>query len=223
MLTRVLEPEVMDDVTEAHAYDALDHAEVNRQFVDDLLATGALRGELLDLGTGTALIPIALMRRLGKDADLRVTAIDASLAMLDVAQANLELADLVGRLWLEQCDAKALPFDDDRFAIVISNSLVHHVADPIGPLREAHRVTAPGGRLFFRDLLRPEDEQQLAQLVATYAGDADDCQRRLFADSLRAALRLDEVRALVAEFGAPVTSLAATSDRHWTWSYTKPN
>ena len=37
-LARVLEPEVMDSTDEARDYDAMDHGEVNRRFVDDLLA-----------------------------------------------------------------------------------------------------------------------------------------------------------------------------------------
>src|SRR5260221_76162 len=37
-LLRVLEPEIMDSATEAADYDAMDHADVNRRCVDDLLA-----------------------------------------------------------------------------------------------------------------------------------------------------------------------------------------
>jgi len=80
----------------------------------------------------------------------------------------------------------------------------------------------PGGLLFFRDLLRPADEATLEQLVAQYAGDCNDHQRAMFAASLRAALSLDEIRALVASLGFPPDSVEATSDRHWTWTVTKP-
>src|SRR6478752_6217773 len=38
-LERVLEPEVMDSHEEAADYDAMDHREVNRVYVDDLLAS----------------------------------------------------------------------------------------------------------------------------------------------------------------------------------------
>ena len=37
-LSRILEPEIMDSPEEAADYDSMDHAEVNRRFVDDLLA-----------------------------------------------------------------------------------------------------------------------------------------------------------------------------------------
>jgi hypothetical protein len=53
--------------------------------------------------------------------------------------------------------------------------------------------------------------------VATYAGDATSYQKKLFADSLRAALTLDEAQSLVAGFGVSAETVRMTSDRHWTW------
>src|SRR5258707_15821924 len=100
MTARVLEPEVMDTPEEAQAYDAMDHSEVNRRFVDDLLAAYAGRGlapggEWLDLGTGTALIPIELCRRV---PGVRVRALDLSAAMLDVARTNVAAVGLSTRI-----------------------------------------------------------------------------------------------------------------------------
>src|SRR5262245_50831783 len=107
MLSRVLEPEVMDSPEEALAYDAMDHSEVNRRFVDDVLAAYAKRGwapsgEWLDLGTGTALIPIELCRRV---EGVRVRALDLSIAMLDVARANVSVAGLTQQIMLVHQDA----------------------------------------------------------------------------------------------------------------------
>ena len=39
-LERMLEPEVMDTVAEAHDYDCMDHSGVNQVFVTDLLEAG---------------------------------------------------------------------------------------------------------------------------------------------------------------------------------------
>jgi hypothetical protein len=86
---------------------------------------------------------------------------------------------------------------------------------------EAVRVIAPAGLLFHRDLARPSSDDELRQLVSKYAGDATTYQRKLFADSLRAALTLDEIRQLVAEFGFATDTVRMTSDRHWTWIATK--
>jgi hypothetical protein len=58
----------------------------------------------------------------------------------------------------------------------------------------------------------------LELLVATYAAEGNDHQRQLFADSLHAALSLDEIRELVGVLGFPADTVRQTSDRHWTWT-----
>jgi len=218
-LKRVLEPEVMDTDEEARDYDAMDHAAVNQAFVDDLLAGGEVRGEVIDLGTGTAQIPIRLCQQV---EDCRVMAIDLSTWMLDLARLNIEVSSLVDRISLAHIDSKDLLYDDDQFDLVISNSIVHHIPEPVTVMAEAVRVAKPGGRVFFRDLLRPHDDQTVHQLVATYAAEADAHQRKMFDDSLRAALSLDEIREIVVPLGFAAESVRATSDRHWTWDVVKP-
>ena len=72
-LERVLEPEVMDSEKEAQEYNDMDHSVVNQHFVEELfkfareqMGEGASEelnfGDVLDLGTGTALIPVELCR-----------------------------------------------------------------------------------------------------------------------------------------------------------------
>jgi ubiquinone/menaquinone biosynthesis C-methylase UbiE len=226
MLARVLEPEVMESDEDAREYDAMDHAAVNAVFVADLVEAvtdwslkrpvriDAASLTILDLGAGTAQIPIELCRRV---PDVRVVAVDAAESMLAVARANVKVAGFTERIELVLADAKRLPFPAASFPVVISNSIVHHVAEPAEVLAEAIRVTAPGGLQFHRDLCRPKDEVELERIVATYAGDATSYQKKLFADSLRAALTLDEAQSLVAGFGVSAETVRMTSDRHWTW------
>jgi ubiquinone/menaquinone biosynthesis C-methylase UbiE len=142
--------------------------------------------------------------------------------MLEVARLNVEIASLRERIQLSHVDAKSTPYADGMFAAVMSNSIVHHIPEPRSAMAEAVRVVRPGGLLFFRDLLRPRDNPTLDHLVAQYAGDCNEHQRAMFADSLHAALTLDEIRALVAELGFAPESVQATSDRHWTWSAVRP-
>src|SRR5579859_2361787 len=106
-LTRILEPEVMDSVAEARDYDAMDHSEVNRVFVADFLALWNGAGPILDVGTGTAQIPVELCRQ---DTRAVVTAIDAAAHMLALAHRNVDAADLHERVRLERADAKHLSF-----------------------------------------------------------------------------------------------------------------
>ncbi|MBN2477291.1 MAG: class I SAM-dependent methyltransferase [Pirellulales bacterium] len=214
MLPRVLETEAMDTPDEALDYDSMDHAEVNRAFVTDLLAAGPQNGEILDLGTGTAQIPIELCRRLPA---ARVLAVDAAEHMVQIGRHNVHQAGLDNRVRLEQVDGKRLPYGDGRFTTVMSNSIVHHIPEPRHVLGEAWRVTAPGGLLFFRDLFRPEDDATVVRLVDTYAAGANRHQRQMFEDSLRAGLTVDEMRQLIAELAKDPGTVRATTDRHWTW------
>jgi ubiquinone/menaquinone biosynthesis C-methylase UbiE len=221
MIPRILEPEVMDTALEAVDYNTMDHSQVNRVFVDDLLsALGCGRPtaaadalHILDVGTGTALIPIELCRRPGC---WHVTAADLAQAMLDVAAENVAAAALDRQIALAHLDAKRLPFGDRQFDIVMSNSIVHHIPAPGECLAEMVRVVAPSGMLFVRDLLRPKSAAELDQLVAVYAADTNPHQRQMFAASLHAALTLDEMRALAVGLGIAAECVRQTSDRHWT-------
>jgi ubiquinone/menaquinone biosynthesis C-methylase UbiE len=226
MLARVLEPEIMDSAEEARDYDAMDHADVNAGFCADLLACGPLSGRVLDVGTGTALIPIELCRQ----APVEVLAIDLADHMLALARENVARAALEGRIVLARVDAKSLPYAEGSFGVTLSNSIVHHIPEPHRVLAEMWRVTADGGRLFVRDLLRPENDAAVERLVERHGGQrpaadqvpAWERQHALFAASLRASLTLDEVRAAVAPLGVPPGDVHATSDRHWTLSTVKP-
>lgn len=230
MLDRVLEPELMDTPEEALAYDVMDHREVNRIFVDDLLeALGPqIQGassmlKILDLGAGTAQIPIELCHSTSRTS---VVAVDAADHMLQLARRNIEVAGLNDRITLLLADAKQSLGDDNLFDCVMSNSIIHHLPEPLSCLTEAIRATKPGGRLFFRDLVRPESEAELDRLVELYAPHAESSpqanhQRLLFAASLHAALTLSEVRDLVCQLGFLPQTVQPTSDRHWTWSARK--
>lgn len=215
MLARRLEPEVMDSPEEARDYDAMDHSAVNRAFVTDFLAAWGGDNLVLDVGTGTAQIPIEFCRR---SPTAEVVAIDLALPMLTVGRDNVARAGFGDRVRLECHDAKQLPYAAESFAAVMSNSIIHHVPEPEFVVAEMVRVVRPGGLLFVRDLLRPDDEATLRHLVGTYAGGANKHQRQMFADSLHAALSLSEVRSLASRIGFDPLTVRQTSDRHWTWT-----
>lgn len=219
----------MDTAQEASDYDAMDHREVNARFVDDLLAAQPSPGRVLDVGTGTALIPIELCRRA---PGASVDAIDLAAHMLELAKRNVARAGLEGRVRPALQDAKKAGWPEAAFDTVMSNSIVHHIPDPRDVLAEMWRLTRPGGTLFVRDLARPAEDDRVRELVATYAavpaGLTPDVramherQRDLFEASLRAALTVEEVQAMVAPLGIPAGSVRMTSDRHWTLSCRRP-
>ncbi|MBX3204570.1 MAG: class I SAM-dependent methyltransferase [Labilithrix sp.] len=228
MLERVLEPEVMDSPEEARDYDAMDHALVNERFCGDLVARGELGPAVLDVGTGTARIPIELCRR---DANVRVVAIDLAAHMLALAEENVARAGLSDRVSLGRVDAKSMPYDDGAFSTTVSNSIIHHIPDPSAVLAEMARVTAPGGLVFIRDLARPDDTAEVDRLVALHGGEPPldpaarasfESQRDLLRASLHAALTVEEITAMADASGLAGCSVERTSDRHWTLTFRKP-
>lgn len=237
-LERILEPEVMDSDQEAKEYNNMDHSNVNQLFVSDLLAFLQQNDrfarvlnpsdeedasgdwpevlDILDVGTGTALIPVELCE--SKGDNVRVMAIDMAVSMLELARYNIEANSFNDIIQLAQIDAKAMIFESNMFDVVMSNSIIHHIPDPFGCVEEMVRVARPGAGIFVRDLVRPDDLATLDALVETYAGNESEYSRKLFRDSLHAALSLEEVQEMVEKVGFPKESVILSSDRHWTWA-----
>ena len=212
----MLEPEVMDTAEEAADYDAMDHGEVNRRFVDDLLALAPEPKHVVDVGTGTALIPIELCRRRPK---VHVVATDLADHMLALARTNVEAAGFSRQIELEKVDAKTSGLPRGAFDVVMSNSIVHHIPDPARAFADMMKLRKRGGLLFVRDLERPEGDAAVRALVERYAASESDRARALLEASLRAALTIDEVAAMVAKLGIPASAITRTSDRHWTLAF----
>jgi ubiquinone/menaquinone biosynthesis C-methylase UbiE len=212
MLHRIPETEVMDDVAEASAYDAMDHTQPNMAFVERLLELGIDNcTKALDLGTGPGDIPLMLC---GPTQRVSIFAIDLAQSMLDLAKHKIELAGLDNRITLAKMDVKSLDLPDDSFDAVFSNTILHHIPEPALMLAEIARVLKPGGLLLIRDLYRPDTQAQLDTLVKQYAADCDDQQRKLFADSLHAALTPNELRALADANGLSDCEIVIDTDRH---------
>jgi ubiquinone/menaquinone biosynthesis C-methylase UbiE len=212
-MERVLEPEVMDTWEESVEYDAMDFTDVNTAFAERAIALGPASGLVWDAGTGTARIPILLCQR---QPQWKITATDLSRNMLMIGEKNVELAGLQAQITLEYVDAKQLPYPSQQFDMVISNSLVHHLPDPLPFLQELKRVLRSGGAVLLRDLLRPEHETIVEALVSGIGTEYNDHQRQLFRDSLGAAFRLDEIRELLQQAGLSDVRVYQSSDRHWT-------
>jgi len=219
-LQRILEPEVMDTLEEALEYDSMDHSQVNEVFCNDFFAARNLKDgvQILDVGTGTAQIPIVMCKR---NTGLKITAIDLAESMLTLGNKNIQTARLEDSITLDQVDSKKMPYSDESFDQVISNSIIHHIPNPLECFKEMIRVTKKDGLLFIRDLLRPFSIVELHNIVNLHAGDATPKQKQLFTDSLHASLSLAEVREMVKLFGFEAFTVIQSSNRHWTFTARK--
>jgi ubiquinone/menaquinone biosynthesis C-methylase UbiE len=216
MLERVLEPEVMDDWQEATAYDAMDFSAVNRDFALTAIDLHPHAVRVLDIGTGTAQIPIILCQ---EKSCYQVLAVDLAQSMLVLGRRNVEAAGLLQQIRLELADGKNLPYPNWEFDLVISNSLVHHLPAPFSFFCEVARLVKPNGAVLIRDLLRPDSTAEIDRIVAA-AGDYGVRQQQLFRDSLAAALTLTEIRELLTAAGMTNYQLSQSSERHWSLAIT---
>ena len=110
------------------------------------LVRATSRDRVLDVGTGTGLIPFALAT--SNDPPASILGIDISAGMIDTARRRLrdELHD-EPRVRFERMDAEQLDLPDGSFDVVFSGFALTHVPRPELALSEIFRVLRPGGRL----------------------------------------------------------------------------
>ena len=213
-MQRIPEPEIMDIPERAQAYADADFHKVNEAFVERLLE---LAGELpsaraLDLGTG----PGAMSLRIADQRPgWRIVGLDASMPMLRLGQAARRGISRAPAVRFVLADAKRTPFADDSFDVIFSNSILHHVDDPVAFWKEAARVAKPGALLFVRDLLRPDSPEAAHDLVETYAAAEHPLLREDFYNSLLAAYTIEEVRDQIQIEGIQTPNVTQCSDRHF--------
>lgn len=116
--------------------------------VEAVAAQSGMRA--LDLCCGHGNVSAGLIK-----AGAKVTGLDFSPAMLDMARAAVPEAHFV------EGDAMALEFADGSFDAVTIGFGMPHVPDPPKVVAEAHRVLRPGGQLAFSVWCGPEVDTAL--------------------------------------------------------------
>jgi ubiquinone/menaquinone biosynthesis C-methylase UbiE len=100
-------------------------------------------GAVLDLGCGTGLVARTVARR--KSFAGRITAIDSSSNLVAAATRLAEGEGTARATEFVTGDAQALEALDASFDAAVAHTLLSHVVDPAGVLREVARVVKPGG------------------------------------------------------------------------------
>ena len=215
-MQRVPEPELMDSHEQVQAYAAADFSEPNQRFADTLLsAVPEPEVTLLDLGCGPADICLLLLTERPR---WRVVGVDAGTNMLAAARANFADRPEAKRidLVLAHLPFVAVPgHEETHFEVIASNSLLHHLSDPMSLWHAIAALAQPGTHIQVMDLMRPDSEAQAKQLLKDHAGSASPVLQADFYNSLKAAWRVDEVRQQLAAAGLTELSVQAVSNRHW--------
>jgi SAM-dependent methyltransferase len=105
-------------------------------------------GDALEIGAGSGAMAAQLLARY---PGLTLTITDYDPGM--VTRVGKIVAAFPGRATVQQVDAARLPFADDRFDVVLSFAMLHHVGDWRGAVAEAVRVLRPGGHFVGYDAL----------------------------------------------------------------------
>jgi ubiquinone/menaquinone biosynthesis C-methylase UbiE len=140
----------------------------SRRALERLLGRRTVPHTLLDVGTGAADIPVALIADGAKRGrPLRVTAVDSRQQVIDAALAlDPSLATADG-LVLAVSDGRSLDWPDGSFDVVHASLLVHHLEprDAIAFLKEASRVAKLG--VIVNDLVRARRHYVGARVLLT--------------------------------------------------------
>lgn len=213
-MKREPEPELMEGREQARAYAHADFEEPHSRFLRLLQDTFPVREAgpwVVDLGCGSADISIRVAKAY---PDCSVHGVDASRAMLDFGRQAIREAGLEDRVELRSGYLPGVTLPRSAYDTIVSNSLLHHLPDPMILWREIRRLSRPGSGVFVMDLLRPDSRRRARDLVRTYCGDEPDILRRDFYHSLLAAYRPDEVSDQLWKADLEHLEVQVVSDRH---------
>lgn len=189
-----------------------DLARVNRWLGGAGLSTraiDALAGDretlsVLDVGTGAADIPVALLARAARTGRrLQVTGVDNRPEILVAAVSRQPRLGMTPGLDLHVGDGRALPFTDRSFDVAHASLLLHHLepSAAVALLREMSRVARRG--VVVNDLVRGR-LAWLAAWVLSHVATRNRYTRHDAPLSVRRAYTVAELTALIAAAGLRV-------------------
>jgi ubiquinone/menaquinone biosynthesis C-methylase UbiE len=222
-LTRVPEPEVMDDAGEAQAYSSAS-AEAYLSKIDDSFVEHATRligpapGHAVDIGCGPGQILKKLSERL---PEWSFCGVDRSLAMIrlaaesegDQSPATGSAGSAKGNVQFVRGDANSLPFRDASFDLVLCNSVLHHMREPSRLLAEIRRIAKPNSGILLRDLRRPS-RISYSFHVRWHGRHYEGLMYKLYCDSVRAAYTCEELAGMLRSAGIPGARVFAHGPTH---------
>ncbi|MEZ6033219.1 MAG: class I SAM-dependent methyltransferase [Planctomycetaceae bacterium] len=210
-MQRIPEPELMIDAAQCQAYASANFAASNQMFVETVCGhIPASAVTVLDVGCGPGDV---MVRLAGRCPSLRITAVDGSPAMIQLATEAVEHCGLSNAIETLQGYVPGLPLPAGHFDAVVSKDFLHHLPDPMVFWHEVRRLIKPGGLICVMDLRRPDSATAAQAIVDAVAGHEAEILRVDFFNSLLAAFTPAEIHEQLksAELDLDVTILG---DRH---------
>lgn len=204
----------MDDDTQARAYSEADFSEPHNMFVDlfrQLFTDLEITDRVLDLGCGPADVSVRFARVY---PHCHIDAVDGAAAMLHYARQRIHHSNLLNRISLIHESLPSTIKLRDQYPVIISNSLLHHLADPSTLWDTVAVKCAAGGSVFIMDLMRPASLEQAKRFVEIYASKEPEILQHDFYYSLLASHRPDEIKLQLADADLDWLQVKAITDRH---------
>jgi ubiquinone/menaquinone biosynthesis C-methylase UbiE len=211
-MERLPEPELMEDQAQVKAYAKADFEIPHNQFIQRLklfINKPEFNGTALDLGCG----PGDISCRFAKAFPLsKVHAVDGSEAMIEYGKLFIpkELKSRI-KFILGMLPDVILP--QSSYEIIFSNSLLHHLHDPLVLWQVIKKYSRPDTRIVIMDLLRPDCLESAQRLVKNYAMDEPEILKQDFYCSLLAAFTIAEIKKQLTQSGLNLF-VEQISDRH---------
>jgi 2-polyprenyl-3-methyl-5-hydroxy-6-metoxy-1,4-benzoquinol methylase len=141
--------------------------------------------------------------------------------MLKLARARSKKEALsTGRIRFIEATIPSNNIPQKPYELIISNSLLHHLHDPLNLWKTALQHSTPKTVLFIADLCRPEDSKSAQQIVNEFAAGEPELLRRDFYNSLLAAFSPAEIKNQLKESG--LGHLSINQKDHHLFIYGKP-
>lgn len=212
-MKRIPEPELMNRPEQAHAYAMADFSWPNELFMqlfNDSFPK-AEPGRILDLGCGPGDITIAFAR---KFPQAEIIGVDGAQNMLAYGCKNIKETEIEARVSFVEAHIPGLQLEG-KFDTIISNSLLHHLQNPLSLWETVKIYGKAGAGVLIMDLLRPANTEQAKDFVQRYAEKEPPILQEDFFNSLLAAYTVSEVRAQIATVGLNGFTVRQVFDRHW--------
>ncbi len=214
-MQRITEPELMEESGQAMAYARADFEASHSRFIAlfrESFPGWNGRGRVLDLGCGPGDIAVRFARAY---PSCLIDGIDGSVAMIDAGKHVFgEDPHFMQQVALHHV---LLPRDKPPCTLydaTISNSLLHHLHDPVVLWDAIREYTRPGVPVFVIDLMRPDSPETARSLTQQHVGNEPAVLQRDFHNSLFAAFTVEEVETQLAATGLAHLTVSAISDRH---------
>ena len=213
-MERIPEPEIMNGAEQALAYAAADFEEPHNRFVElfrNKFQEEKIEGYVLDLGCGSADVTIRFARAC---PNCLIHGIDGAENMLKHGRVAIADQGLESRINLYCGHLPEIKPVQPSYDVIISNSLLHHLHDPMVLWNSIRTYAAPKAIIFVMDLFRPATQLEAKRVVEQYATDEPALLKDDFFHSLCASYRIEEVEKQLEQANLRKLSTEIVSDRH---------